>query len=304
MITNYIYDTLASLLGPDSVFTHVPMAEHTSFKTGGHADTLVLPHSEKDVQAITELCAKNSIPYYIMGRGSNLLVRDKGYRGVIIKMSENYSTCKVIGNTLVSESGISLYKLSLIALENSLGGFEFASGIPGTLGGAVAMNAGAYDGEMKDVLFSATVLDKSGKIYELTNEELQLGYRTSIVHTDGLVVLTAKISLFPKDYLVIKSRMDELDERRSSRQPLELPSAGSTFKRPAGHFAGKLIEDSGLKGYSLGGAQVSEKHCGFVVNKNNATASDIISLIEHVKKTVKEKFGVDLEPEVKIIGEE
>lgn len=303
MNNEYIYYEFLKILDPKKVLRDAPMKDHTSFKAGGCSDFLIIPDTEDEIKLVIETCKINSVPYYIMGNGSNLLVKDKGFRGVIIKLGKRFSKCTLIDNILDCQSGVFLSRLARIAMENELSGFEFASGIPGTLGGAVTMNAGAYDGEMKDVLLSVRGLDMDGNIIELVNGDLELGYRTSAVKKRNMVVLSAKIRLEKGSKKKIKEKMEDFDQRRKSKQPLELPSAGSTFKRPPGHYAGKLIEDSGLKGFVVGGAQVSTKHCGFIVNINNASAKDIIDLIDHVISTVKTAFNVELEPEVKIIGE-
>lgn len=243
------------------------------------------------------------MPYYILGNGSNLLVGDKGYRGVIIQIYKEMNAIEINDNIIKVQAGALLSRIGNRALEAGLTGFEFASGIPGTIGGAVVMNAGAYGGEMKDILFDATVLTPEGTVMTLKNEELELGYRTSIIAKKGYIVLGATIALKAGDKEAIKARMDELRVQRTTKQPLEYPSAGSTFKRPEGYFAGKLIQDSGLRGFQVGGAQVSEKHCGFVINKDNATAADVLELMRQVSEIVQEKFGVTLEPEVKKLGE-
>lgn len=296
--------SLVERLGKDGVIIDAEMSEHTSFRAGGKADLLVLPQTEEDVAFLIKTFKTQGIPFYIMGNGSNLLVRDKGYRGAIIKLAKNFSRCLLVDDILECQSGVLLSRIAKIALENHLTGFEFASGIPGTLGGAVTMNAGAYDGELKDVLLSARCIDADGNFVELVNGRLELGYRTSAVQKKGLIVLSGKLKLNSSSFEPIKEKMDHFDSLRKSKQPLHLPSAGSTFKRPTGYFAGKLIQDCDLKGYRVGGAQVSEKHCGFIVNVDHATAQDIIDLIDHVVDTVKERFQVTLEPEVKIIGEQ
>lgn len=299
----YLISKLENILDKNSLYIDEPMKNHTSFKVGGPVDVLVMPKTEQEIKETLLLLTSENIPFYIMGNGSNLLVSDQGFRGVVIKIYDNYNSFEVKGNILNAKSGILLSKLSKVALENTLGGLEFASGIPGTLGGAITMNAGAYGGEMKDILISAHVIDKNGHIFEIENGDLQLGYRTSAIQQQDLIVLSSKVKLNSCPYEEIKARMDDLDYKRKSKQPLEWPSAGSTFKRPEGHFAGKLIEDSGLRGYQIGGAQVSEKHCGFVINKDNATASDVLNLIHHVQKVVFENYGVTLDTEVKQLGE-
>lgn len=298
-----VYKELCNILGEENVLREEPMRAHTTFRIGGPADYFVTPESEEQVQAVIELSRREKIPYYILGNGSNLLVGDQGYRGMIIQIYKKMSEIQVEGNELHAQAGALLSKIAARALDASLTGFEFASGIPGTLGGAVMMNAGAYGGEMKHVLKSATVLTPEGEIQTLTLEELELGYRTSIVARKGYTVLSAVIALESGKQEEIRAYMEDLKERRVTKQPLEYASAGSTFKRPEGYFAGKLIQDSGLRGYSVGDAQISEKHSGFVINRGNATAAEVLSLIQHVQDTVEEKFGVRLETEVKRIGE-
>ena len=292
-----------AIVGEDNVLLNEPMCNHVSFKVGGPVDILVLPRNYTDVQELIKICNKHNTPYYIMGNGSNLLVKDGGIRGVVIKLSP-LNIIEVTDNKIVAQSGALLSDVSDAALNNSLTGFEFACGIPGCVGGAVSMNAGAYIGEIKDVIESTLVLDKEGNIKRLAAEELKLSYRNSVILMEGYVVLEATFKLKVGDYDAIKSKIDELQFRRKDKQPLEYPSAGSTFKRPVGHFAGKLIEDSNLKGVSIGGAQVSAKHSGFIINAGNATAKDILALIKHVQNTVHEKFGVELHTEVRIVGED
>lgn len=299
----YIISKLETILDKNSILIDEPMKNHTSFKVGGPVDLLLTPRTEQEIKEVLLLLTVEGIPFYIMGNGSNLLVSDNGFKGAVIKVYDNFKNYSIQDNIINAESGILLSTLSKVALNNNLSGLEFASGIPGTLGGAITMNAGAYGGEMKDILISAHVIDKSGHIFEIVNGDLQLGYRTSAIEKQDLIVLSSKMKLTPCPYDEIKTRMDDLDYKRKSKQPLEWPSAGSTFKRPEGHFAGKLIEDSNLRGYQLGGAQISDKHCGFVINKDNATASDIINLICHVQKVVHEKYGILLDTEVKQLGE-
>lgn len=299
----YILSKLEDFMDKDSLLIDEPMKNHTSFKVGGPVDLMVLPKTEAEITNVLKVLTKVQVPFYIMGNGSNLLVSDKGFSGVVIKLYNNYNDFSVDEEIITAKSGILLSKLAKVALTHNLGGFEFASGIPGTLGGAVTMNAGAYGGEMKDVLVSAHVVDRQGNISEIVNGNLALAYRTSAIQKKDLIVLSAKLQLKKAPYEDIKEKIDELDHKRKDKQPLEWPSAGSTFKRPEGHFAGKLIQDCGLKGYSIGGAQVSEKHCGFIINKGGATASDIINLIRHVQATVYERFGVGLDTEVKRLGE-
>lgn len=298
-----LYEKLCDLLGEESVFADEPMSRHTTFRIGGPADYFTVPGNAEDVKKIIDLCKKEDVPYYILGNGSNLLVGDKGYRGVIIQIYRNMSEIHADGNRIYAQAGALLSKVAAEALLHSLKGFEFASGIPGTLGGAVMMNAGAYGGEMKQVLESAKVLTPEGEIKSLKEEELELGYRTSVIAKKNYIVLEAVIRLEAGDAESIRSYMEELKEKRVTKQPLEYPSAGSTFKRPEGYFAGKLIEDAGLRGFRVGDAQVSEKHCGFVINRGSAAAEDVISLMEQVADKVESASGVRLEPEVKRIGE-
>lgn len=280
------------------------MKKHTTFRIGGPAEFFVQPHKAEEIAQVIKLCKEEEIPWYILGNGSNLLVSDEGFRGVIIQLSRNFNKVTVEGTSVTVQAGAMNSLVAKYALEAELTGFEFAAGIPGTMGGAVVMNAGAYGGEMKQIITEVTVLDEKEELKILPREELEMGYRTSIVAKKGYVVLEARLLLAHGDADKIKGRMEELREQRISKQPLEYPSAGSTFKRPEGYFAGKLIMDAGLRGFSVGGAQVSEKHCGFVINKGDATEKDVAALMAEVTHRVKEKFGVQLEPEVKRLGEE
>lgn len=297
------YNRLIDILGTESVLIDEPMKKHTTFRIGGSADYYVLPKTIEEVQQVVEACKEAEIPYYVLGNGSNLLVSDKGYRGVIIQLYRNLNQIEVEGTKIRAQVGALLSQIAGEALRHCLTGFEFAAGIPGTLGGAVVMNAGAYGGEMKDVLQEVTALSKDGEIKVLSREELNLGYRTSVIGREGYIALEAVIALKEGKEETIWATMEDLKERRTTKQPLEYPSAGSTFKRPEGYFAGKLIQDTGLRGFSVGGAQVSEKHCGFVINKDNATAQDVIELMKEVSDRVEAKFGVPLEPEVKKLGD-
>lgn len=303
MNNNKIENKFCTCLGSDNVKLQEPMSKHTTFRIGGPADFYLCPHSTKEVQQTVQICKEENLPYFILGNGSNLLVSDKGYRGAIIQLWKNFSDISVKDCCITAKAGALLSKVAAEALEEGLTGMEFASGIPGTIGGAVFMNAGAYGGEMKDIIKEVKVLDDQGEIRVLSNEEMKLGYRTSIVKEKGYTVLSAVLQLKKGDASVIRETMEDLKNRRTSKQPLDMPSAGSTFKRPEGYFAGKLIMDSGLRGFSMGGAQVSEKHCGFVVNKGGATAEDVTALIREVQRRVKEKFGVELETEVRFLGE-
>lgn len=292
-----------NLLGKDRVLVDEPMKGHTTFRIGGPADFFLLPSTVDEVRGILEICREEELPYFTLGNGSNLLVSDKGYRGVIIQLYRNFSNISVEGNEICASSGALLSQIAAAARNASLTGFEFAGGIPGTLGGAVFMNAGAYGGELKDVLKEAVVMTEQGEILTLPVEKLDMGYRTSRIKKAGYLVLEARLVLEQGDMDKIRDITKDLTEKRVSKQPLEYPSAGSTFKRPEGYFAGKLIMDAGLRGYQVGDAQVSEKHCGFVINKGNATAADVLTLIENVREKVQEQFGVTLEPEVKFLGE-
>ncbi|PHV71879.1 UDP-N-acetylenolpyruvoylglucosamine reductase [Sporanaerobium hydrogeniformans] len=285
----------------ENIRLNEPLKDYTSFKIGGPADALILPPSIEVLGKVIRACQRQQVPFYIIGNGSNLLVDDEGLEGIVIQLYRNFAKIEVEGNYLIASSGALLSKIATVALEHSLTGLEFAHGIPGTLGGAVAMNAGAYGGEMKDVLVSSLVMDQKGEIFSLSKEELELGYRTSKVQREGYIVLEATLELNPGEKKKIQECMKDLSGRRREKQPLDKPSAGSTFKRPEGHFAGKLIMDAGLRGYQIGGALVSEKHCGFIVNDGTATYKDVCMLIKAVQRIVGEKFGVQLEPEVRIL---
>lgn len=297
-------DYFIKVAGTENIFIDEPMKKHTSFKLGGPADILVTPHSKEQLVLVLGYCNKNSIPFYVIGNGTNLLVRDKGIRGVVIKIFNNYNEIKVEGNVICAEAGALLSRIANTAYDNSLTGFEFAHGIPGTLGGAVTMNAGAYGGEMKDVVYMTEFVNKDGKIVTIKNDEHKFSYRDSSIQRSQGVVLKSWIKLEKGNKQDIKARMEELMKKRKDKQPIEMPSAGSVFKRPEGHFAGKLIEDCGLRGFNIGGAQVSPKHCGFIVNTGTATTQDVLNLVNTIQKNVKDKFNVDMHTEVRIIGEE
>ena len=293
---------LRNILLEDELLIEEGLQKHTTFRIGGPAAFYAVPSDIGRLKAVKQYCISNKIHHYLLGKGSNVLFSDDGFDGGVIELGSRISDVKMLSETRIqAEAGISLAKLATFVAENSLTGFEFASGIPGTLGGAVTMNAGAYGGEIKDCLISATVLDESGNVKILTNEELKLGYRTSVIQTDGYVVLSAILDLQKGAQEDILEKMRDLNARRREKQPLEYGSAGSTFKRPEGYFAGKLIEDSGLRGYRIGDAMVSEKHCGFVINVGNATAAEVLQVITDVQKKVKDTFQVELEPEVRLI---
>lgn len=300
---NNIVSRFENLLGKEGVLTEEPMKKHTTFRLGGPADYFLCPRDAGQVAGILHICREEGLPWFVLGNGSNLLVSDAGYRGVVIQIYKNMNQVWIDGEKITAQAGALLSAVSKKAMEAGLSGIEFASGIPGTLGGAAVMNAGAYGGEMKDVLETVKILTPEGEVRTLLAEELELGYRTSIIKEKGYLVLEAVLKLSQGDQEAIRARMEELKVQRVSKQPLEYPSAGSTFKRPEGYFAGKLIQDSGLRGYRVGGAQVSEKHCGFVINTGEASAADVACLIRHVQKQVYEKFGVKLETEVKYLGE-
>lgn len=297
------YNKLIEIMDKDRVLCDEPMKKHTTFRVGGNADYFVMPKTVQEVKEVVMLCKEYKKDYYVIGNGSNLLVSDAGYHGVIIQIYQEMNQIQVEGTTVKVQAGALLSKIGNVALKEELTGFEFAAGIPGTVGGAVVMNAGAYGGETKDILKSATVLTQEGDVLTLYNEELELGYRTSVIAKKGYIVLEAEYELAKGETSVICATMDDLKNRRVTKQPLEYPSAGSTFKRPEGYFAGKLIQDAGLRGYQVGGAMVSDKHCGFVINTGDATASDVWQLIGQISDKVYEKFGVRLEPEVKVLGE-
>lgn len=285
-------------------FYDEPMRNHTSFCLGGPAKLLIKPKDEETLIEILREIKKNNYNFYILGNCTNIIVKDKGFDGIIIKLKNKLKDFKKVSDTeIYAGAGVSLKKVSEFAMENSLTGLEFAHGIPGSLGGGVVMNAGAYDGEMKNVIKSVRLLDENFKVIEVSCQDMNFSYRHSLVQERDLIVLGATFSLSPGNKDDIREKYEEFDKRRAEKQPLDLPSAGSTFKRPSGYFAGKLIDDSGLRGFTHNGAGISEKHCGFVVNKNNATAKDVLETIEIVQKVVHDKFGVNLEREVKIIGD-
>lgn len=292
---------LASIVGAGHVLQREPMSEHTTFQIGGPADLYVTPADGQQVADVIAACEGAGAPYFLLGAGSDLLVSDDGYRGVIVS-TEGLRGVAQDGSRLTFGAGVTLKDATAKACELGLSGFEFACGIPGSIGGACFMNAGAYDGQMADVLDSVRVVMPDGSQQDIGVDDLDLGYRKSRVRTDGLVVLSATVLLTPGDPTEIQAKMDDLNERRAAKQPLEYGSAGSTFKRPTGYFAGKLITDAGLKGYRVGNACVSTKHAGFVVNLGGATAADVHAVIEHVQDEVWRQFGVHMEPEVRFLG--
>ena len=291
-----IISKFEDVIGKDRVLVEEPMKKHTTFRLGGAADYFLSPEKAEQVAELIHICREENISYFILGNGSNLLVSDRGYRGTVIQIFKNMNDIRVEETKLYVQAGALLSAIARKALDAGLTGMEFASGIPGTVGGAAVMNAGAYGGEMKDIIKSVTVLTKEGEMKVLDASELQFGYRTSVIKENGYVVLEAVIQLCPGDKETIQKRMEELKEQRVTKQPLEYASAGSTFKRPEGYFAGKLIQDAGLRGYQVGGAQVSEKHCGFVINTGDAVAEDVWNLIHDVQEKVYDKCHVKVEP--------
>ncbi len=301
-------DKLCEIVGEENVLAEEPMCLHTTFRIGGPADYFVTPNSPEQISLTILFCKQNNLPFYIIGNGSNLLVGDYGFHGVIIQVGSHFEqvTFEKIDDgkcRVTAGAGILLSKLSDKIAKNGLTGFEYASGIPGTLGGAITMNAGAYGGEMRQNIVSATVINEEGVIKVLSKEELELGYRTSIIQRKGFVVMEAVFEFETGDPTEIKTKIDDFTVRRREKQPLEYASAGSTFKRPEGYYAGKLIMDSGLRGFKVGDIMISDKHCGFVINLGRGTASEVLTLIDEVQRRVFEQFGVNLEPEVRMIGQ-
>ncbi len=295
-------DKLKEILPAGQIRTKEPMDRHTTFRVGGPADFYTEPADISELTGVLRLCQEQQIPYFILGNGSNLLVSDSGYRGVMIAMGKAWSEVMVEGSRLHAGAGALLSHTASQALASSLSGLEFAAGIPGSVGGAVVMNAGAYGSEVASVLTEVSVLNRKAEILTLPAEKMDLGYRTSCIPEHGYIVLEAVFELSAGTQEAIRGRMEELSVMRRSKQPLEYPSAGSTFKRPEGYFAGKLIQDAGLRGFCVGGAQVSEKHCGFVINRGNATASDVMKLCRIIRRKVWENSGVSLEMEIKTLG--
>ncbi|AEP02246.1 MAG: UDP-N-acetylmuramate dehydrogenase [Heyndrickxia faecalis] len=303
MAEKTILQDLRSLIYPREILEDEPLSKYTFTKTGGKADILIFPETYEEVQKTVRFASLNGVPYTILGNGSNLIIKDGGIRGIVLILTK-LAKISHTGNDITAQCGAAIIDVSRYALKQKLTGLEFACGIPGSVGGALYMNAGAYGGEVKDVLKSALVLTKTGEMKRLEKSDLSFQYRKSSIAENGEIALEGTFSLEPGDAQEIKAKMDELTDLRESKQPLEYPSCGSVFKRPPGYFAGKLIQDSGLQGKRIGGVEVSTKHAGFMVNVGGGTATDYMNLIKFVQKTVKEKFGVDLETEVKIIGED
>lgn len=302
MVESEMLEILQKLVGTEQVWAQEPMKKHTTFRVGGCARYLVEPGDVQQLSAVVNACREQKVPYYVVGNGSNLLVSDAGYNGVIIHLFKNMSEIRTEGNHMILQAGALLARAARTACREGLSGLEFASGIPGTVGGALVMNAGAYGGEMKDVVSQVTVLTSEGEPREYTKEQMAFGYRRSRLTEEAGIVLETEFTLHPGRTEEIQARMEELKEKRVLKQPLEYASAGSTFKRPEGHFAGKLIEDAGLRGFRIGDAQVSEKHCGFVINRGNASASEIAEVIRQVQDRVYAHSGVRLQTEVKFLG--
>lgn len=303
MEVELIYHKLKNFIPEERIKINESMKNHTSFRIGGPADILVLPQDVQEIKKIVAFCKGEGVPFFVMGNGTNLLVKDKGIRGVVIKLAQNFNDIEVNKNLIRCKAGVAVSTIGRVALENSLSGLEFSCGIPGSVGGAVVMNAGAYGGQMADVVKKVSVMDFEGNIYDMSKNELEYSYRYSVLQKGDRILLDVEMELSPGDYNDIKTRMEDFLARRKQKQPLNLPSAGSAFKRPPGNFAGYLIEKAGLKGYRIGGAMVSDLHAGFIVNIDNATCEDVLNLINHIQKEVKEKFNVELEPEIKIQGE-
>ena len=302
-INEAVSEYIRQYVAPQDIFEKEPMSRHTTFRVGGEADALLKIRSKEQLEKLIPYFKMVELPYFVIGNGSNLLVGDKGYRGIILQLGDGMDQIRVEGCRLTVQAGCLMSQVARAAYENSLTGFEFASGIPGSIGGGVVMNAGAFDGELKQVVTRVWVLNEDGEVWILDNQDMEFGYRTSVIKKRPFVVVQVELELEPGNQEQIKARMDELNQRRRDKQPLQYPSAGSTFKRPEGYFAGKLIMDAGLRGYSIGGACVSEKHCGFVINKGNATAADVAEVIREVQERVKDRFGVTLETEVIFLGE-
>lgn len=294
---------LEEIISPDKIRYNEPMSKHTTMRVGGPVDIMILPNTTEEIIDIINYAKENNIPIKVIGNGSNMIVSDLGIEGIVIKLTCNMSNVNICGEEVICTAGASMPKTAVIARQNSLSGFEFACGIPGTIGGGVKMNAGAYGGQISDVLVSCKYLDENLNLKEIENKDMNYSYRHSIfIDNPNYIVLEAKFKLNKGNMEEIDSKMKENNISRKTKQPYEYPSAGSVFRRPEGYFVGKLVQDAGLRGVSVGGAQVSEKHTGFIINKGNATCEDLRGLIELVQKTVKEKFGVELKTEVEFVG--
>lgn len=302
MISGVVVEALQKFVPGENIYLQEPMAGHTTFRIGGPADCFLQIENEEQIKGVQRYLNMVEMPYFVLGNGSNLLVNDGGYRGIILQIGPKMSEIVVEGGRIVAKAGALLSQVARVAMEHGLTGLEFASGIPGTVGGGVMMNAGAYDGEMSQVVTQVRVISRDGETMELDRATMEFGYRTSTIRNNSFIVTEVTFELQKGDKDVIMAKMEELMARRKEKQPLEYPSAGSTFKRPEGHFAGKLITDAGMKGFQIGGARVSDKHCGFVINAGNATARDVRDVISEIQRRVKDKFRVDLEPEVVFLG--
>ena len=302
MISSAVVQGLQKFVPQENILLQEPMAGHTTFRIGGPADCFVQLENEEQLKGVQHYLRMVEIPYFLLGNGSNLLVDDEGYRGVILQVGQKMNKITVTGDRIVAQAGATMAQVARAAWENGLTGLEFASGIPGTIGGGVVMNAGAYGGELSQVVTMVKVVSKEGEVLELDNETMEFGYRTSTIRNNGFTVIEVTFRLQAGEKDAIKAKMDELASRRREKQPLEFPSAGSTFKRPEGYFAGQLIMEAGLRGFRIGGAMVSDKHCGFVINAGGATAKDVRGVIAEVQRQVKDKFNVDLETEVIYLG--
>ena len=302
MISGAVVEALQRYVPRDNIHLQEPMAGHTTFRIGGPADCFVQLEDEEQLRKVRRYLGLAGVPFFVLGNGSNLLVDDAGYRGVVLQIGQKMSDISVQGCHIIAKAGATLRQVAAAALEHGLAGFEFASGIPGTVGGGVVMNAGAYGGEMSQVVNQVRVVSKEGESMELDNDTMEFRYRGSVIRGSAFTVTEVTFRLEPGDREAIRAKMEELAARRREKQPLEYPSAGSTFQRPEGHFAGKLIMEAGFAGYRIGGAQVSEKHCGFVISTGDATARDVRALIEEIQARVKERFRVDLEPEIVFLG--
>jgi len=302
MISDTIIQSITKFVPKENLFLKEPMDTHTTFRTGGEADCLVEIENAEQLSKLQNYLRQLDISFFILGNGSNLLVGDGGYAGVVLHIGRHMAAVRIEGNQVTAQAGALMSRVSKAACDNSLSGLEFASGIPGTIGGGVVMNAGAYGGELKQIVTSVQVLDREGNLLKLDNDTMEFGYRTSVIKRYPFIVTEVTMALERDGKDAVKARMEALSVKRREKQPLEYPSAGSTFKRPEGHYAGELIMNAGLAGFQIGGARVSEKHCGFVINTGNASSSDILAVIKEVRKVVKEQFNVDLEPEVVILG--
>lgn len=302
MIGGAVVEALQKFVPRENIRLQEPMAGHTTFRIGGPADCFVELENEEQLKKLRRYLQMTGVSFFVLGNGSNLLVSDSGYKGIVLQIGPKMSSVTVEGNRIVAQAGATLVQVARTAMEHGLSGLEFASGIPGTVGGGVVMNAGAYGGEMRQVVTQVNVVSRDGELMELDNETMEFGYRTSVIRESSFIVTEVTFRLEPGDRDVIKAKMEELSAGRREKQPLEYPSAGSTFKRPEGHFAGQLIMEAGFRGFQIGGARVSEKHCGFVVNAGNATARDVREVIARIQLRVEEQFGVKLEPEIIFLG--